>query len=670
MSVRPAPATSRLAVVAALVAVACALAPATRAQDVEDEILDYVKVRVTSDRASYRAGETARITVEFRVDPKFHVNSSTPTADYQFPTSLAWSDDAGLTLSDVTWPAAEMRAFEFTEGAKIAVYEGTVRATLTAKIPADAKPGDRKLVGAFRAQGCTHTECYAPQTDEIGLVIRVGEGGAAATTALPLDGDAEGGAPSSGATIPATEPETAGAIEASTQPSAGTDAVEDDNTIDAVPPTGAVPPPALETLDARCPADDAGGLSRDRPLAGVFWLTFLGGILLAFTPCVLPLVPITIGFFSRQQAGGRRPVLPALLYVLGLALVYSALGTVAALSGGLFGAMLQKPVVVIAIAGILFALALSMFGVLPDVSLPSGITNRIGGARAGNAGAMMMGGAMGLVAAPCVGPLVVSLLTYVAEMGSRLPKFEAGLLGGGLFFALACGMGLPFFFVALGVGSLRTGEWMVSVKKFFGFVILGAVLYFLRPLIHPLVFEWGVVAVMIAGGAFFLVNSRSRAHGPRTRVALTAIGAMGIVATLLWTGFVLKGMGAGGVAAHAFAAYSDEALERAKADRRPVVVDFSAEWCIACRELEHRTFPDGRVQDRLKGFVSLRADLTEDNAVTKAIYKRWRIRGLPTIIFLDSQGNEIQPLRLSGYESPEAFADRLDCVVRIDVASR
>jgi thioredoxin:protein disulfide reductase len=283
---------------------------------------------------------------------------------------------------------------------------------------------------------------------------------------------------------------------------------------------------------------------------------------------------------------------------------------------------------------------------------------------------MAMGGAMGLVAAPCVGPLVVSLLTYVAEMGSRMATPAAALLGGSLFFALSVGMGLPFFLVALGAGSLRPGEWMVTVKKIFGFIILGIVLFFLRPLIGAPAFQWGVVLLLAAAGGYFVLHSRSPRHAARARGAIATVGALAFVGMVVWGGLVLRSMGAGGVREHAFIAYSDDALARAKADRRPVIIDFGAEWCIACKELEHQTFPDGRVQSRMKEFVSLRADMTQDTPETEALYKKWGIRGLPTIVFLGSDGEEIRALRLSAFEKPDKFVLRLDCVTAIDVASR
>jgi thiol:disulfide interchange protein DsbD len=675
-----------LGFVAALLSACFALSAPALAQLDDGSPPDYVAVKTYLDRDAYPPGETARLVIEMKIDPRVHVNTPTPTEDYQFPTSVEWIDTAGLEPTTITWPKGAMKAFEFTEGKKIGVYEGTQRATLGVKIPAGLTPGARTLKGKFKAQGCTHTTCYAPQTDDFELVLRVVAAGEA-TSAVNED-KFTAIAPAPAGLQPAAGTETEGvAVAEGIQPPPGagstpaeveTEAHPDDTGSDSTPPPvesaevaeaegGAVPPPH-EDPALQCPVDPDKGLSRDTALTWIYLLAFGSGIALAFTPCVLPLVPITIGFFSRQQESGRRPVVPAMLYVLGISLVYSALGTVAALSGGLFGSMLQKPAVVLTICVILFALALSMFGVW-DLNLPSFITNRIGGGRAGNAGALMMGGAMGLIAAPCVGPFVVSLLTYVAEMGSRLPTASAALLGGSLFFALSLGMGLPFFLVALGAGSLRPGEWMVTVKKVFGFIIFGVVLWFLRPLIGTVAFQWLLVALLLAAGLYFLMHSRSPQHAGKARVAVATIGVMSLMATLAWGGLVLRSMNAQASSSTvvAFEPYSEDALARAKADRRPVIIDFWAEWCIACKELEHQTFPDERVQPRLREFVLLKADLTDE---TSSLYKKWKVRGLPTIVFLDSDGEEIPDWRLTAFESPERFARRLECVTAIDVASR
>lgn len=648
-----------------------ACSPAAHAQDDDGGVPDYVAVKVSTDRESYRAGETARVTLEMKIDPRVHINAHVPTVDYQYPTDVAWGEASGLAVSadDIAWPKPLMKAFEFTEGAKIAVLEGTQKITIPVRVAPDATPGTLSLPGTFSAQGCTHSVCYAPQFDEfvVNLVIAAAGAAPSSVTAGEAAAAADAATDDASAIPPAA---------ADPQPGPG-DPLDDPD----APPEPAAPDlstaPAIDgegkpAFD--CPVDaDAAKGTKDRPLLWVFLASYMGGILLTFTPCVLPLVPITIGIFARQQNQGGRPVVPALMYVLGLALVYAALGTSAALTGNLFGAALQNKWVLIAIAALLFALALSMFG-LWNLELPAGLRNRIGGFKAGPIGPMFMGGAMGIVAAPCVGPFVVSLLTYVANLGATMPGPKAAAIGGALFFVLAVGLGTPFFVVALGAASLRPGEWMDGVKRVFGFIILGVVLWFLRPVFGAhgtAVFQWGLVAVLASAAAYFFVTAKAPEHGPRLRGIHRIGAAAAAIATIALAIVVARGAGGPAAGADGFVAYSHEAVEQAKAEGQPIVIDFGATWCIVCKELEHKTFPTEQVRDAGKDFARLRADLTEEGSpAVKELRRRYAVRGLPTVIFLDSTGKEIEGLRLTGFEGPEGFSLRLKCASSFDLAAR
>lgn len=652
-----------------------------RAQD--GEVPDYVAVKAYLDRDAYHPGQDARIAIEFKIDPSVHVNANKTTEDYQYPTDVKWdAAPAGASLGAIEWPKPKMQAFEFTEGKKIAVLEGTQRAYLTVKIGKDVAPGTSlKLTGVFGAQGCTHSVCYAPQKDDLKVTIRVVAADEETTLvneekfAQPKRGDAgEAGAPAEGeatghaaAVAPADGTPSAEAAAAEQGPEAALSAAAT-----AAPSTTTLLDDDAEPVAVDC-AGVAGkdkGPSQDTSLAMMFLLSFLGGLGLTFTPCVLPLVPITISFFSRQQSAGGRPVGMAALYVLGLALVYAALGTVAALSGGLFGAALQNTWVLVGIATLMVGLALSMFG-LWDMNLPSSLTSRIGGGRSGNVGAFLMGGAMGIIAAPCVGPFVVSLLTYVARLGSELPRPQAVLAGGSLFFVLALGLGTPFFLVGLGIARVQPGQWMVTVKKIFGFVILGLAIWFLRSVVGNEIAQWLLVALLAAAAVVLMLPAMVEGATSAQRALLrgvAALSAVGAVVAALWT---LGLVGAGHDEGRPWSAYTDGAVEQARLEGKPVVIDFMAEWCTVCKEIEHRTFPAPEVQDAFEDFALLRADLTDDtDPAVKALYKKYAIKGLPTIVFLDRNGRELEDLRLSKFEAADEFAARLKCASFVEVASR
>ena len=229
---------------------------------------------------------------------------------------------------------------------------------------------------------------------------------------------------------------------------------------------------------------------------------FVGGLALNLTPCVYPVIPLTLGYFGNQAAGsrGRRFGLAG-LYVLGMATMYSVLGVAAALSGKLFGSMLQNPWVLAAIAAALVAMALSMFGVW-EIRMPTTLMNRAG-ARAGAAGAFGMGLFVGIVAAPCVGGFIVGLLAFVAAR-------QDPYLGFLFFFTLSIGLGLPYLFLAAYSGKIarlpRAGEWMDGVKKVFGWVLLAMAAYFLRSVVPQPFGRWLLPAVLVIGAVAILVT--------------------------------------------------------------------------------------------------------------------------------------------------------------------
>ena len=371
-------------------------------------------------------------------------------------------------------------------------------------------------------------------------------------------------------------------------------------------------------------------------------ILFVGGLALNLTPCVFPMIHITVGFFAMQSDGrmSRRLALSS-AYVGGLVLMYATLGWLAALSGKLFGALLQNPIVLIGFAIGMLVLASSMFGMW-EIRVPQFIGRQAGG-RAGVVGAAIMGLFVGIVAAPCVGPVVVALIALVAAIGKPIIGFV-------MFATLGFGLGFPYL-VALSTLP-RPGEWMEQIKKAEGFALIAMAFYFLRSLTGDEVFRWGVAASLLIGAAYlFFVRSAGPRGGRVIRLACASL--------LLVAG-----------AAFALPRSTGSSVEWKKYDTaavsttgKPVIIDFYADWCIPCKELDEKTFSNGDVAGELGRFTRVKADLTkpEDPAVQE-LTKKYRIVGVPTIVFLDSSGRELDAQRLTGFEPAQQFLGRLRAV--------
>jgi thiol:disulfide interchange protein DsbD len=379
-------------------------------------------------------------------------------------------------------------------------------------------------------------------------------------------------------------------------------------------------------------------------------LVFLAGLALNTTPCVYPIIPITIGFFANQAEGRlSRTSLMAASYVLGMAITYSALGVAASMTQGIFGAALQHPLVLLSLAGLMVAMALSMFG-LYEFRLPLSFGRLVPQGSQGSLGALVMGLTMGIVAAPCIGPFVIGLLVHVSNKGEPVYGFF-------MFFVLALGLGLPYLFLGTFSGALkklpRSGEWMVAVRRLFGLVLLAMALYFLHPLLGRNT-AWALVALSAASAAYLILVEARRASSPAFARLLYSLGAgLGLAAVLLVPGEPRVGI--------AWEVYSEEALVQARQDGKRVMIDVYADWCLPCKELDQFTFTDPAVRSAAEEWVTLKLDLTriESGSEAERARERFDILGVPTILFVDSTGRERTELRLEGFEQPDPFLSRI-----------
>lgn len=583
-----------------------------------DEI---ISIKIMSSVDKFRPGQTHKIALEVHVESPFHMNSEQPTEDYMVPTVISFEPEERITFGQPEFPPALIKTLGFSE-TPLEVYEGIIIIYSSITLASDYEEEEVQIRGIIEYQACDDTACLAPEELSFSSVFSVA-GPDEEVTSVNLE----------------------------------------------IFNSQAVSP---EKKDIRPVKGTASmGLFAEKGLLLTFILIFLGGLALNLTPCVYPLIPITVSYFGGQAQGRKGGIVThAILYVLGMAATYSILGSVAALTGSLFGAALQNPLVLIGIAVVLVGLALSMFN-LYEFRLPSFLTNLAGGQKKGLLGTLFMGLTVGFVAAPCIGPFVLGLLTYVGEKGSVA-------LGFMMFFVLAMGLGLPFVFLAIFSGSIdrlpRSGAWMVWVRCIFGFILVAMAVYFLQPLFpNSLIYSLSLALILFIGGVYMAWIEPTKLGEKGFAVIRNGVGIVFFAAALI--------MASGGIQTYigqaltkarletgsAFASegiewisFSQAGLNEAKFGTKLAVIDFYADWCIPCKEMDNSTFTEPELVALSRDFVMLKADLTTSrDPLTKKLRREYDIRGVPTYVFLTPQGNELEELRLVGFIDKDKFIGQM-----------
>ncbi|KAB0584590.1 protein-disulfide reductase DsbD [Ideonella dechloratans] len=551
--------------------------------------------------------------------------------------------DAAVTLGPLALPPGH-RQYDPNLQKEVEIYAQPIDATL----PVQAGAGRWRV--EVDSQGCADAGlCYPPQTQA--LLLQADAGGLRQVSLVVDDAPAATGAASAVAQAQAMSP--AGAAEAG-------------NGVERALRSGSL-------------------LS----IAGVF---LLAGLLLSFTPCVLPMVPILSSIIVGQAGAGQPPsrargLALSLAYSLGMALVYTALGVAAGLLGEGLAAYLQKPAVLAAFAVLLVGLALSMFGFY-ELQLPQawqsrmvGASTRLPGGRFG--GVFLMGGLSALIVGPCVAAPLAGALVYIGQTRDVL-------LGGAALFSLAAGMSVPLLLVGLSAGSLlpRAGAWMEQVKRFFGVLLLAVALWMVSPVLPAwgVMAGWALLLICVAVGLRAFDGLAPQARWPQhlgkgLGMVLALVGAAQLVGALSGGRDALQplahlvalrqavaapgAVATNGAEAPRFQTVADlAALEQAVArSDRPVLLDVSADWCTACGEMERLTFRDPAVQARMGRMTLLRADVTANSAADRALLKRFGLFGPPGIVFFDPRGGERTGARVVGYVEAAAFARHLDSLL-------
>ncbi len=557
-----------------------------------------VKISTAVSRDRVSPGQKVDAKVVLEIQGGWHVNAHIPTFKYLLGTDFKLTPKEGIDVVETRYPEAKKLRFAFSPDI-LDVYSDRVEIVTVLKILENATTGKQSIAGKLRIQACNDQVCLAPSTVDVEIPFEV------VRTAASADGS-------------------------TTEISSTNNVVE------------------VSSLN-----NQVSSLFEMKGALLGFLGIFLIGLALNLTPCVYPMLSVTVSLFGSQtDANMGRVFLKASTYVLGMATMYSVLGVVAAMTGGLFGSLLQSPWVLGGIAVLLFALAFSMFGMY-ELQMPSMLVDRLGRASTSGGTATLAiyfsGLAVGVFAAPCIGPPIIALLAYVGAKGSVAFGFWA-------FFILSLGLGSPYLLLGTFSGLLRmlpkSGVWMVWVKKVFGVLLLAVGLFYLGLALFPKLSIYVLPVTLLAGGVYLgFLEKSGKGRKIFQRIQWT-IGAAAVVLAMVTFLSLRK-------PEIRWQPYSSEKLQQARLQNRPAMMDFYADWCIPCLELDHRTFTDPQVIEASERFVKLKVDLTHfDSQDAQQLQQQFKIMGVPTILFLGSDGRETD--RVTGFLPPDEFLQRMN----------
>jgi thiol:disulfide interchange protein DsbD len=530
----------------------------------------------------------------------WHVNARQGLPEYFIPVELSLDPSAPATLtSQPLYPAGEKKALGGA-AQSFPVYQDRVTLYAEVRLGKNARLGALSLPFRLRVQACNNQVCLQPGEVRVSVPL---EAAALDKPVAPNRPDLFQSALVSQAGVP-----------------------ESENII-------------------------AQALKRNG-IVLTFLLIFLGGLALNLTPCVYPMIPLTISYFGGRKAGGTGSLLGrAAAYVVGISMTYSTLGVTAALTGKILGSTLQSPWVLSGISLLLVILSFSMFG-LYEIQAPAWLLNKVaGGTTEGWWGALGMGLVFGIVAAPCVDPFSIGLLTFVAAKADPV-------LGFLMFFTLSLGLGFPYLWLGFFSAEIqklpKSGMWMVWVKKVFGLILLGMPLYFLNPLLPKNLSHAAVPAYLLLCGIllgwFFSGAGVTKGFKNFQRAFGIVLAALGVLVYQAWPQ----------PRELPFKDYDANRIEQARQEKKPVFIDFSASWCLPCKELEVRTFSDPKVHEALQDWVLLKADLSSySSAPVEELKKTYGIMGVPTLVFIGKDGSEKKILRAVGFISADELLEKI-----------
>ncbi|MDY6839062.1 MAG: cytochrome c biogenesis protein CcdA [Thermodesulfobacteriota bacterium] len=558
--------------------------------------LDVVRVDAYASHEQIHAGDSFQVAIVATIDSGFHINSNSPIDPYLIPTAVKFDESDDIAFTPASYPLPEHKSFSFSPQ-KAAVYTGKLPIFSRGRLSEGISLGDILLSGGLTYQACDNQSCFMPRTVKFEIPLRVVE------SQLPI---------------------------------------------------GRINEAVFQQKASFTPDEQRAKGIIEKGLAYAFIAFFLFGLALNLTPCVYPVIPITVSFFASQsRKKGSRVFVLALCYVVGIALVFSVLGLVSALAGKQWGFLFQNPWFVILVTIIVLSMAASMFGAF-ELTVPSFLMTSLGQSRQGVIGSFVMGLTVGVVIAPCAAGIIIGLVGLVAKLGI----VAKGTL---LFFVMGLGLGLPYLLLAMSSSVLNrlpeSGMWMVWIRKLFGILLIAVALYLLVPqgsLVQDQQgFYLGVLGIF--GGLLLGFLESAQSYGRAFRITRTVFGCLLIVVGALLVNEAIHRQ-----PVHIdWVEYDGQSVAELQKDNKPILIDFYADWCTACKRLDQETFSAKGVAEEARQFVMVRANCTSPDHKTRLLTKRFGVSGLPTIVFLNTMGQEVGGERLVGFLGPEEMLQKM-----------
>ena len=574
--------------------------------------MDVVRVEAYASHARIHPGESFQVAIVIKMKQGFHINSHKPRDKFLLPTVLKFEERKGIVFGPVSYPEPVLKMFSFSTS-KLSVFEGKISIFASGKLSEDISMKDVKVSGVLAYQACDDQRCFMPGSVKFEIPLK---------------------------TVKAGEPIK----------------LINKHIFSQKTSTPTLPSPLKgEGL--------GGGELRAKQVIerGILYAVaafFLFGLALNLTPCVYPVIPMTVSFFIGQGERKKRDMFVlASSYVVGIALIFSILGLISGLAGRQWGFLFQNPWFVIFITIIILSMAASMFGVF-EITVPSSLMTKLGKSRQGAIGSFIMGLTVGVVIAPCAAGIIIGLVGIVARLGI----VAKGAL---LFFVMGLGLGLPYLFLAMFSGYMnrlpKSGMWMVWIRKLFGLLLIGVAIYFLLPQAKQISDQQGLYLGVLGIFGGLLLGFLERGEGyPRSfKIIRGIIGCLLIFSGALLVNAALQPE----PPAIDWVYYRGQSIEQLQDKNRPLLIDFYADWCAACKELDRKTFRDKKVVETAMEFVMLRVDCTSPDNKCTALTQKFRVSGLPTVVFINNKGEEIHGLRAIGFLGPAEMLKKMEAAL-------